>query len=63
MDEDGDFRVKSPAKKGRAIAEVDTDGVFLITSSDFEESQKVKGIECFEKVLRELKKLCQRIHP
>jgi hypothetical protein len=63
LDEDGDFRVKSPAKKGRAIAEVDTDGVFLITSSNFEESQKVKGIEYFEKVLKELKKLCQRIHP
>jgi len=42
---------------------VDTDGVFLITSSDFEESQKVKGIEYFEKALEELKKLCQRIHP
>jgi type II restriction enzyme len=63
LDEDGDFRVKSPAKKGRAIAEVDTDGVFLITSSDYEESQKVKGIEYFEKVLKELIKLCQRIHP
>jgi type II restriction enzyme len=63
LDEDGDFRVKSPAKKGRAIAEVDTDGVFLITSSDYEESQKVKGIEYFEKVLKELTKLCQRIHP
>jgi len=56
LDEDGDFRTKNPAKKSRAIAEVDTDGVFLITSSYFEKSEKVKKIEEFLEIIRELKK-------
>lgn len=54
LDEDGDLIVKYPAKKGRAIAEVDTDGTFVITTKTLEESHKIKG---FEKLLEEIEKL------
>lgn len=54
LDEDGDLIVKYPAKKGRAIAEVDTDGTFVITNKMIEESDKVKK---FERFLDEIKKL------
>lgn len=47
LDEDGDLISKKPAKKGRAIAEVDTDGTFIITSKKIEESDKVKNIDQF----------------
>ena len=52
LDEDGDLIVKHPAKKGRAIAEMDTDGTFVITNKAIEESSKVKK---FEKFLEEVK--------
>ncbi len=52
LDEDGDLIVKHPAKKGRAIAEIDTDGTFVITNKAIEESSKVKK---FEKFLEEVK--------
>lgn len=42
------------AKKGRAIAEIDTDGTFVITNKAIEESYKIKR---FEKFLEEIKKL------
>ncbi|MEO0160561.1 MAG: BsaWI family type II restriction enzyme [candidate division WOR-3 bacterium] len=54
LDEDGDLTLKKPAKKGRAIAEVDTDGTFVITNKRLEESNKVKTIE---KLLETFKKL------
>lgn len=54
LDEDGDLVVKHPAKKGRAIAEIDTDGTFVITSKTIEESSKIKK---FEKFLEEIEKL------
>ncbi len=54
LDEDGDLIVKHPAKKGRAIAEIDTDGTFVITNKKIEESNKVKK---FDKFLAEIKKL------
>ena len=54
MDEDGDLVVKNPAKKGRAIAETDTDGIFVITTREVEESEKIKKIEEFSEVIRNL---------
>lgn len=54
LDEDGDLKLKFPTKKGRAIAETDTDGTFVITFQDFEESEKVKK---FDKFLLEIQKL------
>lgn len=45
LDEDGDLTLRKPAKKGRAIAEIDTDGTFVITTRQIEESDKVKTIE------------------
>ena len=46
-DEDQDLKRKSPAKKGRAISEVDTDGTYVITEEEIEESNKVKKIDKF----------------
>jgi type II restriction enzyme len=54
LDEDGDLVVKKPAKKGRAIAEMDTDGTFVITIREVEESEKIKKIEKFSEVIRNL---------
>jgi type II restriction enzyme len=51
LDEDDDLVVKKPAKKGRAIAETDTDGTFVITTQPIEESEKVKNMEKFAEVL------------
>src|SRR3989338_3174953 len=36
-DEDGTLTVKKPAKKGRAIVEVDTDGSYVLSETDIEE--------------------------
>jgi type II restriction enzyme len=52
LDEDGDLVVRKPAKKGRAIAETDTDGTFVITNRELQESEKVKTIEKFFDVLK-----------
>lgn len=46
-DEDGTLIVKKPAKKGRAIVEIDTDGSYVMTETDIEESGKVKLFEHF----------------
>lgn len=54
LDEDGDLTVKFSSKKGRAIAETDTDGTFVITTLSIEEGEKVKKIE---KILNELRRL------
>ena len=53
-DEDGTLKIKSPAKKGRAIVEVDTDGSYVLSKTDIEESDKVK---MFDKFIDDLKKL------
>jgi len=45
---------KKPAKKGRAIVEVDTDGSYVMCTSSVEESEKVK---MFDKFIGDLKKL------
>ncbi|GAI23482.1 unnamed protein product, partial [marine sediment metagenome] len=40
-DEDGTLTIKTPAKKGRAIVEVDTDGSYVMSETIVEESEKV----------------------
>jgi type II restriction enzyme len=46
-DEDGTLLHKYPAKKGRAIVEVDTDGAYVMSETPIEESEKVKMFERF----------------
>jgi len=53
-DEDGTLTIKDPAKKGRAIVEVDTDGSYVLSETNIEESNKVK---MFDKFIDDLKKL------
>jgi type II restriction enzyme len=53
-DEDGTLKYKSPAKKGRAILEVDLDGSYILTKEDIEESSKVKLFEHFIEDLKGL---------
>lgn len=56
-DEDNTLFIKKPAKKGRAIVEVDTDGAYIMSESPVEESDKVKT---FEKFIPDLRKLLKR---
>jgi type II restriction enzyme len=53
-DEDGTLTSKKPAKKGRAIVEVDLDGSYVLSETNIEESEKVK---MFDKFIDDLKKL------
>lgn len=53
-DEDGDLKIKTPAKKGRAIVEVDTDGSYVMSETKVEESTRVK---MFDKFIDDLKEL------
>lgn len=53
-DEDGTLTIKKPAKKGRAIVEVDLDGSYVISETEVEESDKVK---MFDKFIEDLKVL------
>lgn len=53
-DEDGTLTSKYPAKKGRAIVEIDTDGSYVMSEARIEESDKVKG---FDKFIEDLKTL------
>jgi len=46
-DEDKTLSIKSPAKKGRAIVEVDTDGSYVMSEEEIEESDKVKKFDRF----------------
>jgi len=46
-DEDKTLTFKKPAKKGRAILEVDLDGSYVLTEERIEESNKVKLFEHF----------------
>jgi type II restriction enzyme len=52
-DEDGTLTTRRPAKKGRAIVEVDTDGCYVMSEKPVEESTKVK---MFDKFIEDLKK-------
>lgn len=53
-DEDGTLNTKFPAKKGRAIVEVDLDGSYVLSEAIIEESDKVKTFDKFIEDLREL---------
>ena len=54
-DEDGTLTVRSPRpKKGRAIVEVDTDGSYVMSEANVEESEKVKMFDKFIDDLRSL---------
>lgn len=53
-DEDRTLTIRKPAKKGRAIVEVDTDGSYVMSEEKIEESDKVKK---FDKFIIDLKKL------
>jgi len=55
-DEDGTLTKKKPAKKGRAIVEVDLDGSYILTEDKIEESDKVKLFEYFIDDLKTLLK-------
>ena len=52
LDEDGTLIIKKPAKKGRAIVEIDTDGGYVLSESEIQESDKVK---MFSKFIDDLK--------
>ncbi|WP_020003735.1 BsaWI family type II restriction enzyme [Brachyspira innocens] len=54
LDEDETLSIKSHAKKGRAIAEIDTDGCYILTENNVEESNKVK---LFSDFINDLKKI------
>ena len=53
-DEDGTLTTKSPAKKGRAIVEIDLDGTYVLTEAGLEESDKVKLFEHFIEDFKQL---------
>ena len=53
-DEDRTLEIRTPAKKGRAIVEVDTDGSYVMSETRVEESLKVK---MFDKFIDDLKEL------
>ncbi len=54
LDEDKTLSARNPAKKGRAIVEVDTDGCYIMNEEEVEESRKVKK---FDKFVSDLKNL------
>ena len=47
LDEDSTLTNKTRAKKGRAIAEIDTDGTYVLTTDNLEESDNVKLFDKF----------------
>ncbi|MDI6766275.1 MAG: BsaWI family type II restriction enzyme [Bacteroidota bacterium] len=53
-DEDGTLTIKKPTKKGRAIVEIDTDGSYVLSETNIEESNKVK---MFDKFIDDFKKI------
>jgi len=56
-DEDHTLLTKKPTKKGRAIVEIDTDGAYVMSITQVEESNKVK---MFDKFIPDLRKLLTR---
>lgn len=55
-DEDRTLAIKNPAKKGRAIVEIDTDGSYVLSETDIEASNKVKMFDRFIDDLKDLLK-------
>ncbi|MFQ6120652.1 MAG: BsaWI family type II restriction enzyme [Methanosarcinales archaeon] len=60
-DEDRTLTHKKPAKKGRAIVEVDLDGSYVLTEEKVEESNKVKLFEHFIDDLKKILKIEEEI--
>ncbi|MGA8082515.1 MAG: BsaWI family type II restriction enzyme [Candidatus Nitrosopolaris sp.] len=56
LDEDGTLTFMNPAKKGRAIVETDTDGGYVMTEANIEESSRVKK---FDKFISDIKMLSE----
>ncbi|MGQ9707052.1 MAG: BsaWI family type II restriction enzyme [bacterium] len=56
-DEDKTLSIRNPAKKGRAIVEIDTDGSYIMSEDIIEESEKVKN---FDKCISDLRKLLEK---
>jgi len=56
-DEDGTLSQRHPAKKGRAIVEMDMDGGYVLSEVNIEESKKVK---MFDKLIDDLKILLEK---
>jgi type II restriction enzyme len=56
-DEDGTLITKKPAKKGRAIVEIDTNGAYMLSETSIEESEKVK---MFDKFIIDLKEMIKK---
>jgi type II restriction enzyme len=54
LDEDKTLTIKDHAKKGRAIVEIDTDGSYVMSEANVQESSKVKMFDKFIDDLREL---------
>ena len=52
-DEDKTLTIKEPAKKGRAIVEVDTDGGYIMNEENIIASEKVKMFDAFISDLKE----------
>lgn len=53
-DEDGTLTARTPAKKGRAIVEIDIDGSYVMSEIQIEEDNKVKMFDHFIKDLKVL---------
>ena len=56
-DEDGTLTHRKPFKKGRSIIEVDTDGCYVLSETEIEESSKVKT---FDKLIFDLTQLLKK---
>lgn len=54
LDEDGTLTKQFPTKKGRAIVEIDTDGSYVMTGANIDESNRVK---MFDKFIEDLRRL------
>ncbi len=54
LDEDQTLVIKNPAKKGRAIVEIDLDGSYVLSEIEIKESNKVKQ---FDKFIDDLKNI------
>ena len=53
-DEDSTLTIANPAKKGRVIVEIDTDGGYVLSEKEIEQSDKIKT---FDKFIDDLKSL------
>lgn len=53
-DEDKTLTIRKPAKKGRAIVEIDTNGSYVMSEEEIQESDKVKKFDKFFPDLRRL---------